>query len=97
MGMTAAEETKRTQKILQRRGVCVHVSAYLRKERGAERRRFLRERETITGFLFTSQRTQTRVDPTAEEQSVGEIKKEVRRHRVNIYPHRLITAWRLAS
>lgn len=49
-----------------------------------------RRKETIRGFLFTSQRTQTRVDPTAEEQSVEEIKKEVRQHRVNMYPHRLI-------
>lgn len=80
----------RIQKVLQRRGECIDIGVCLHKEREAEQRQFLQERETIRGFLFTSQSTQTRVDPTAEEQSVEEIKKEVRQHRVNIYPHCLI-------
>lgn len=38
-----------------------------------------KEQEAIRGFLFTSQSTQTQVDPTAEEQSVEEIKKQGQR------------------
>lgn len=58
----------------------------MRKEQGAEQRQFLQEQETIKDFVFTSQSTQTKVDPTAEEQS-EEIKKEVRQHRVNTPSH----------
>lgn len=92
MGAKAAEKTKRTQKIPPRRRLCVYMRVRLQKKRaGLNRRSFCRSKETIRGFLFTSQRTQARVDPTAEEQSVEEIKKkEVRQHRVNMYPHRLI-------
>lgn len=58
---------------------CVHVNV---KER--EHRPVLQDRELIRACLFTSQSTQTQVDPTADEQSAEEIKKEVRQHRVNI-------------
>ncbi len=84
-------DQENNRKCYKRRGVCVNMSSCLCNERGAEWRQFLQERETIRGFMFTSQSTQTRVDPTAEEQSVREIKKEVRQHRVNIYPDHLIT------
>lgn len=55
-----------------------------------EDREAKRRRGTIRTPLFTSQSTQTRVDPTAEEQSAGQIKKEVRQPGVNIYARRLI-------
>lgn len=35
----------------------------MRKEQGAEQRQFLQEQETIKDFVFTSQSTQTKVDP----------------------------------
>lgn len=52
--------------------------------RGTEHRPVLQDRELIRACLFTSQSTQTEVDPTADEQSAEEIKKEVRQHRVHI-------------
>lgn len=41
-------------------------------------------RGRLEARLFTSQSTQTRADPTTEEQSAEEIKKEVRQHSVNM-------------
>lgn len=62
--------------------MCTHECERLQRWRGTEPRRFLHG--AIRSRLFTSQSTQTRADPTTEEQSAEEIKKEVRQHSVNI-------------
>lgn len=75
----------KTENTTKDRRVCACV-----KSEGLNRGSFLQEQETIKDFLFTSQSTQTQVEPTAEEQSEEEIKKEVRQHKVNTQPRRLI-------
>lgn len=60
-------------------GVCAHMNVCVCKGGEEQSRGGL-----CTRRLFTSQSTQTRADPTREEQSAEEIKKEVRQHSVNI-------------